>query len=98
MPQLSRGVLSLDGPNHFHCTLATQLAAELRSVAMRGVQLIELGLRATCNALVVSLLLAGSLSVVAAMMLVVVDLGMPFGGLIRVSDAPMRAALLHMRS
>lgn len=97
MPQLSRGVLSLDGSNHFHCTLATQLAAELRSVAMRRVQLIELGLTATCNALVVSLLLAGSLSVVAAMMLVV-DLGMPFGGLIRVSDAPMRAALLHMRS
>ena len=112
--------LTLEGKDHFHQALASELVNEIRLLAVRRQQLVELGssqlplpfivltivwlmlcfasfgFNAPCNPLTVGSLFVTTLSIAAGLYLII-DLGTPFGGPIKVSDWPIRAAILHLQ-
>ncbi len=118
--EISIAGLALQGKDHFHQALASELVSEIRLLALRRQQLVELGssglpvpfivltivwltlcfasfgFNAPCNALTVSSLFVTTLSVAAALYLII-DLGTPFGGPIKVSNWPVRTAILHLQ-
>ena len=118
--KLSIAGLSLEGKDHFHQALASELVNEIRLLALRRQELVELGssglpvpfivltivwltlcfasfgFNAPCNVLTVSSLFVTTLSIAAALYLII-DLGTPFGGPIKVSSWPVRAAILHLQ-
>ena len=118
--RLSIASLTLDGKDHFHQVLASEVVNQTRLLALRRQELVELGssglpvpfivltivwltlcfasfgFNAPFNALTVTSLFVTTLSIAAALYLII-DLGTPFGGPIEVSDWPVRTAILHLQ-
>ena len=118
--KLSVAGLTLEGRDHFHQALASELVNEIRLLALRRQELVEFGgselpvpfivltivwltlsfasfgFNAPCNVLTVGSLFITTLSIAAALYLII-DLGTPFGGPIKVSDWPVRTAILHLQ-
>ena len=118
--RLSIAGLTLEGRDHFHQALASELVNEIRMLAVCRQQLVELGsselpvpfivltivwlmlsfasfgFNAPCNLLTVGSLFITTLSIAAALYLII-DLGTPFSGPIKVSDWPVRSAILHLQ-
>ena len=61
-----------------------------------GVLFLGFGLFTRANATVVMMLMVGALSVSGAVFLIL-ELNTPYQGLMKISDAPLRAAMMHIR-